>query len=76
MLRYTDVHLILQLSKSQALPAASTAGESVGIWMKFTISKQIITARIFKKNCSPFKKTILIPFLIIKRADWQRPPTI
>lgn len=47
MLKYTDLHLILQLSKSQALPAASSAGESVGIWMKFTISKQAITVRIF-----------------------------
>lgn len=68
MLRHIDIYLILQLSKPQVLPAAPTAGETVGIWMKFTISKQVITLRIYFLYFSPFKKTILIPFLIIKRA--------
>lgn len=63
--KYAEVHWF---TKPQALLAASTARESVGIWMKFTISNEAITVRIFFKNCSPFKKAILIPFLIIKRA--------
>lgn len=69
-----DLHLILPHSKPQALPAASIAGESVGHWMKFTISKQAITVRIFFYNCSPFKKTILTPFLIIKRGSLIESP--
>lgn len=68
MLRHIDIYLILQLSKPQVLPAAPTASETVGTWMKFTISKQVITLRIYILYFSPFKKTILIPFLIIKRA--------